>query len=221
MTTLALLMPALITPLAELSIPWWILTLLVICGGLVVWAAVGIRLSFATARKHPTTEGANLGGSSAFDRELDRARRHNRPLAIVRVPTPTSMGSLTGEAATAKGKTALAQDVLAFSRVLRSYDVVWAQPGNVFLLLPELDKDQAYASLERVRRTAHYLVPKQGVQIVAFPEDGITAGALQLAIGMNVAGTDGQADSLTRPSLRIILEAELGEPPNAPRREGR
>ncbi len=217
MTTVLLLIPAPNAALTESPLPWWILAMLVISFGVFLWAAVGLRRSTTRARKHPSDGRGDLEGSLAFDRELDRARRHSRPLAIVRVPTPTSIASSSGEAVTAEGTKALEQDVRAFSRVLRSYDVVWARPGNVFLLLPELNKDQAYASLERVRRTAGYLLPPQGVQIVAFPEDGITAGALQRAIGMKVAGTDGQADSVTRPSLRSIFEAEFGDPITTPR----
>lgn len=129
-------------------------------GGLIATSAALIR------RRHPkpvpAAQGATMADSQTgwqeVQRELDRSRRHERPFVLIRIPGPASAaGSLK-----------------AF---LRSADSLWVSGGNVYVLLPESSRARGEAVLARVRDSQPALLPGNE-QLVAFPEDGVTRGAL-------------------------------------------
>ena len=104
-------------------------------------------------------------GWAEFHRELARARRFDRPFALVRLATVHS------PAVEALG--AVRDGVAAGAR---RTDRAWIDGDDVLVLLPESSPATAARFVERVvaTRTDIALVPT----VAAFPDDGITSGAL-------------------------------------------
>lgn len=114
------------------------------------------------------------GGWLEVQRELDRSRRHARPFVLIRIPCSRTGAAGNGHAPGTAVSTALAESLRPF---LRSVDSVWTEESNVYLLLPESRRAMGEALMDRVRRAAPNLMPG-AEQLVAFPEDGVTGGAL-------------------------------------------
>jgi hypothetical protein len=108
---------------------------------------------------------ASSGASGWEDlhRELARARRHERPLAIVRLP--------------GDGGTEAAARAAAIAPYLRRIDRVWSEHGDVNVLLPETDRAAAERLVGRLRARQPETFGAQAA-IAAFPADGLTSGAL-------------------------------------------
>ena len=136
---------------------------------------VGLGLAVAsaalvTAAKRPTATGRresavmadNQAGWQEVQRELDRSRRHERPFVLIRI----SPG--------AGPPVSLAESLRPF---LRSVDCLWTSEEDVYLLLPESRRAMGEALMSRVRAAEPQLLP-EAEQLVAFPEDGVTGGAL-------------------------------------------
>ena len=105
------------------------------------------------------------GGWAEFHRELARARRFDRPFALVRLANahaPAPDGLVTVRDGVAAGA--------------RRTDRAWIDGDDVLVLLPESSPTTAARFIERVvtGRTDIALVPT----LAAFPDDGITSGAL-------------------------------------------
>ena len=146
--------------------------------GLTTVAAV----SYAAYQEHIATRAVTIArnrlGGAPYDelrREMDRARRHERPFALARImPTPSHEEStLTllarlGSNGRRKG--------------VRSADRVWRSGGDVFLLLPETTSEAARTVVERATSSGETLMTA-GWQIVEFPEDGLTSTALFESLG--------------------------------------
>lgn len=107
----------------------------------------------------------------ALDRELERSRRHDHPLALVR------LAALAGEPET----------LLACVRAMtRGLDSVWLDGDGIVVLLPESDRDAADALLVRLRAALPGTIG--AARIACFPADGLTAGALRDGVaGLPVA----------------------------------
>ena len=99
-------------------------------------------------------------GWADVHREISRARRHERPLAIVRLP---------GEA----GSDANAR-AAAIAPHLRRIDRTWADHGEVNLLLPETDRLEAERLVERLRSRQPDVV-MTSASIATLPTDGLTS----------------------------------------------
>ncbi len=138
-------------------------------------AAVGLMLSAGLDRServmHIRRHDANAEGARQFGRELMRARRHETPLALVRLPDPAAGG---GSDARRRGA--------AVRRHLRRIDVVWVRGSDVVLVLPETDGVTAAGVIERLRSLAPAVLTGGDPRIAAFPGDGLTAGALLAAV---------------------------------------
>ncbi len=106
-------------------------------------------------------------GWADVHREIARARRHERQLAIVRLP---------GEA----GSDAVAR-AEAIAPYLRRIDRTWADQGEVNVLLPETDRPAAEHLVQRLRSRQPEVVGT-GASIATFPTDGLTSGALLAAL---------------------------------------
>jgi hypothetical protein len=96
-----------------------------------------------------------------------RARRHETPLALVRLPA-----AAPGSSSDARQRGA------AVRRHLRRIDVVWLRGRDVVLVLPETDGVTAANVIERLRRLAPAVLTGVEPKIASFPGDGLTAGAL-------------------------------------------
>jgi hypothetical protein len=102
-------------------------------------------------------------------RELDRSRRHGRPFVMLRV---------VGAGSRSNGSVKHERAEEAYRDAVRSIDRVWTRRGDVYLLLPECTRATAQELMRRLNRELpEPLVPRQ-VHVAAFPEDGITQGAL-------------------------------------------
>lgn len=172
-------------------------------GAIVAWSAgvgtgagVGVGLAAAAAVLAALagfrTPAARPEGSSAADarggwlevqRELDRARRHDRRFTLIRMPAAGGGESGNGHAPGTAGAESLGRFLRPF---LRSIDSLWVSDGYLYVLLPESNRSMGEAFLARVRQSDPCAVPK--ADLVGFPEDGVTAGALfALLNGRSVA----------------------------------
>lgn len=106
---------------------------------------------------------SGASGWEDLHRELARARRHERPLAIVRLPG-------------AAGSDAAAR-AAAIAPFLRRIDRVWSEHGDVNVLLPEADRAAADRLIGRLRARQPETVGV-AASIASFPADGLTSGAL-------------------------------------------
>lgn len=141
-------------------------------------------------------------------RELARARRHERPLAIVRLPG-------------ASGTDAAARSA-AIAPYLRRIDRTWSEHGDVNVLLPEADRSAAEILVERLRKRQPDAVG--GANIATFPADGLTSGALLAALYgtpmVSVAAPKGVGRPVDLPADVIELRPHLvPDPPLTDRRE--
>ena len=90
--------------------------------------------------------------------EIARSRRFGRPFGLVRVEGNTRPPS--------------------FGAVLRSIDRVWTADGVTYLLLPETDREAAQSLRGRLLRELPAELEGCSLSVAAFPEDGLTSGAL-------------------------------------------
>ncbi|OGN88271.1 MAG: hypothetical protein A2X23_04325 [Chloroflexi bacterium GWC2_73_18] len=153
------------------------LVVVVVIGVLIIVAIgfVATRPPARPRRARGTLADARIGWIE-FDRELDRSRRHAHPMAIVRVPWAAGAPS----APTHDPRPAEAA-ALAFGSVLRSADRTWAEGERVFLLLPETDRGRGEALIARLQVETRLPMPDR-VRLAAFPDDGLTSGALIAAL---------------------------------------
>lgn len=107
-------------------------------------------------------------GMALLRREVDRSRRHSHPLALVRLPVASAR-----DLERAKGDVA---------GIVRTVDAVWVEPDAVMVLLPEADRTGAEGFLGRMRATASAFVVLDELRLACFPEDGLTADALHVAV---------------------------------------
>ena len=118
-------------------------------------------------RRASTAAAASVSPSQAgwedVHREIARARRHERPLAIVRLPGADANDAPTRAAAIAP--------------YLRRIDRVWAEHGDVNVLLPDTDRAAAEQLIGRLQ-ARQPLALGSGASIATFPADGLTSGAL-------------------------------------------
>jgi hypothetical protein len=95
-------------------------------------------------------------------REIARARRFGRSFALVRI------GRIAGT---------------ALSSSLRTIDRLWVANGRTYVLLPEASREAGEGFVARVRRDVPDALAESAVSVAAFPEDGVTTGALLKALG--------------------------------------
>lgn len=158
----------------------WLVPFLVLgTGWLVGTMAVGAM------RDHPGDVAVlRTASNAAFRRELDRARRHRRAFALVRL----SVGDVPLEAGSGPlGDGIAATTLRLLGTSLRITDSAWVQGDAVMVLLPESDRATAAAFLQRARQVAPGRFA-QRAGIALFPDDGLTSGALFEAAERDMLG---------------------------------
>ena len=124
-------------------------------------------------------------GRAAFQMELDRARRHRRTFAMARLELAAAEPAGSGSTEISRGTSAGTIGLIAAS--LRITDRVWLDDGDAVVLLPESDRSTAEAFAERLRSATPNLFSPRWA-IAAFPDDGLTSGALLDALERGMLG---------------------------------
>jgi hypothetical protein len=136
----------------------------------------------------PRDTPADEGPWATLGREIDRSRRYDHPLTLVRVVPARASGQRSLAArARREGRPGRRGDPLAVAvagvrRAVRSGDGAWADNGAVYMLLPETDARGAEAMVARVRAEVAAIAPPSDVRIASFPEHVVTARGLRAAV---------------------------------------
>lgn len=113
-------------------------------------------------------------GSVPYDelrREMDRARRHERPFALARL-------RLASRSVANGSPLPLLDDARP---AVRSTDRVWRTGRDLYVLMPETSKPGAEAIIGRALSVRPELSTEW--RIASFPSDGVTVGALFAELG--------------------------------------
>jgi hypothetical protein len=114
---------------------------------------------------------------TAFYRELSRARRHERPFSLVKMPVDRVVEALPDSAADALDepqRAARATEQLRQS--LRLTDEVWVDGPHAFVLMPEAEPEDVSVALPRA--VDGQPLDDAEVCVASFPRDGVTSGAV-------------------------------------------
>jgi hypothetical protein len=114
--------------------------------------------------------------------ELDRSRRYGRCFTIVRVACPRPQARGRGELGRRRQTELADERVRVLSSLVRGIDRVWAHGENLYVLLPECDREMAEAMISRTRQPLSELVQGEAISLACFPEDGVASGALLAAL---------------------------------------
>jgi hypothetical protein len=135
----------------------------------------------ATARD-AVGEAQRASGFGELQRELDRARRHRRPFALLRFSVPDRdrallVGVMDG----------VDREIRAVAGTsLRITDRAWLDDDDVVVLLPEADRTSVTALVARLDAVAAGAPVRHAVAV--FPDDGLTSGALLAALAQGAGG---------------------------------
>jgi len=140
---------------------------------IVLAAAVGGGLLGVGLADRIRPEREAIGGAgdgwAGFMVELERARRYERPMALIRI----AQGRLSADGAAAAGGEPLVDRVRARTRQV---DRVWQEGDQVYVVVPE-GGSTAVADLTARLRAATHLAGIE-VRSAVFPDQALTAGAL-------------------------------------------
>ena len=138
--------------------------------------AIGLLLARDGAGWRVTGEGGSVpSGWEAFKREVDRSRRHERPLALAAASLPDR--DTTGDG--------MAETIAQARSQLRSIDVMWCDGSGLWLLMPESNRDGGTSAIRRIMDATP--ATRGAVwRLVVFPDDAITVGALIAELGRTV-----------------------------------
>ncbi|MGZ4276377.1 MAG: hypothetical protein ACXVFK_06820 [Solirubrobacteraceae bacterium] len=128
-------------------------------------------------------------------REIDRSRRHAHQCALVRL-LPSGGRHDRHALVTMFGEV---------SDALRGVDSAWIDHEGIFMLLPESDRRAAEGLLARLPGT---VAAEARVSVACFPEDGLTANALRVAVRRD------QAPPRALPADRTALLGSRARPPS-------
>ena len=135
-------------------------------------APVG-AMSLLLVRERGTLPAAASGAGSvlddweAFRREIDRSRRHERPVALAVASFPDHR----------LGGPLLADTITLARSQMRSIDLLLYDGSALWLLMPESHRDGAVTAIRRITDTAQ--ATRDAVwRLVIFPDDALTVGSL-------------------------------------------
>lgn len=132
-----------------------------------------VCLAVVAGRRPPpptATDGADKDPWQVVRWELNRARRHSRPLTLARIP-------LAAPSATQPDRLVIEAALPA----LRATDVTWLHRDQLMLLLPETDRASAQRCVDRVVEALAGRACSDA-RLAAFPEDALTLEALREAL---------------------------------------
>jgi hypothetical protein len=138
-------------------------------------AALAIGARGAAAGVPPMSLGGRRDARDVLDAELQRSRRYERPLAVVRVSAAAGRDEDRRERVEVSAACAARLD-----QSLRATDHWWHEGSALYFVLPESDRAHAHAWVHRLREAVPGL-PTQ-VSIAVFPQDGITRAAMWAAL---------------------------------------
>lgn len=191
-------------------------------GAVVVWVpaaaltvgALVAQLLFSADGTVRTRDLLRVSGAEALRRELDRARRHRRTFAVIRLPIANQLRLLDD------ATDGIADATLrALGTMLRVTDWAWVHEDAILVLLPEADRATAASFLDRARQVApdRFSGP---AGIALFPDDGVTSGALLDAAENDQLGREmprpmapsvaGSAPPAVSSEDRLPVESEIG-----------
>lgn len=141
--------------------------------GVIGLMLAGLVTAFYGGRMSGRSErpaGASHRSWDAFRRELDRARRFERPFVLLRFPGV--------DVASADGWTPAPGGLGALPLMVRSIDHVLPIDGSVYVVLPETSLKSAQQLIGRLRIAIPGDPALDRVEAVEFPAGGVTTGAL-------------------------------------------
>lgn len=105
------------------------------------------------------------GGWERFGIELERSRRHGRPLSLLRA-TPPRMSGWEPDT-----------DFDELVASVRAVDAAWIDGRHVLILMPETERAATATAIARLSARLPELREAE-LRLAVYPEDGITSGAL-------------------------------------------
>jgi hypothetical protein len=120
---------------------------------------------------------ASLGSFEDLEREVNRSRRFGHSFFLARIPSlRTSTGIDTWRE----------QTLALLGSLIRSVDTVWSNGKDVYLLLPESDREGGMAALTRIRPPLSEVLSEEEYNEISFvvfaPDECPTSRALILAL---------------------------------------
>lgn len=113
--------------------------------------------------------------------ELTRSRRYGRAFLLLRIRLtrpPTAARARRRRRPVERDKT----DSGLEHGVFRRTDRVWEDEDEFYVLLPECDRSKGDAVVSRVRALLVESLGEAEIAMAAFPDDGVTSGALLVAL---------------------------------------
>jgi hypothetical protein len=110
---------------------------------------------------------ADAIGWERFDLELERSRRHERPLALLRISVSTGP----------RARRWAPPDSAEIRDAVRVLDAVWVDREHVFVLMPETNREALSRAIGRIL-TRLPRIDLEAMRVALYPEDGLTSGAL-------------------------------------------
>lgn len=164
---------------------------------LILIAFASIVASFGLASR--AADPLRASGMDEFRRELDRARRHRRPFALIRLGLhPERTGGEPVAPASGWPIDGNNGQIRVIGELLRITDRAWHDGDGVMILQPETDRASAEAFAGRLRSSVAD-GPATRISIAVFPDDGLTSGALIDSLNRAERG-DPLPEPLTRTS---------------------
>ncbi len=114
-----------------------------------------------------------------FRRELNRSRRYRHDLTLLWLG-PRDHEEVIGE-----------ELLTTVQALTRDVDCSWIADGRMLVLLPESGRAGAEVLVSRLVDAEPELLAQLEVRIAAFPEDGLTSGALLDAVAGNRSSIEG------------------------------
>ena len=152
-------------------------------------------------RRQRNENGRYSAAWGSVELELERSRRSGRGFVLLTLPCSSNGNRRAGEPS---AKLVAGQ--------LRALDEAWYDEGLFYVLLAEADRSSARIVVERIRTELPELLAPGEARIAAFPDDGLTAGALRETLRGDeaVVPNGGRTNALDIPAV-IAAAARVAE----------
>lgn len=108
-------------------------------------------------------------------REIDRSRRFDHGVTLMRAELPSPAGGR-------RGLRRHAQILARLQGALRTIDSVWTDGDAVYMLLPETEREAAEQVVSRLWRELPQVLAFEELRMASFPVDGLTSEALRASV---------------------------------------